>query len=139
MTKNTILALIVAGFLIILALVFSSGKTNRPTGATDNTGTIQETNVNNVSIIDGKQIIEIQAKGGYQPRKSIAKAGIPTVLRFNTNGTFDCSSSVRIPSMNIFKSLPQSGTTDIDLSIQPANTLNGSCGMGMYPFEISFQ
>ena len=85
------------------------------------------------------QIIEITAKGGYTPRKSIAKAGIPTILRLNTNGTFDCSSSVRIPSLDIFKNLPQSGTTDIDLGIQNVGTLNGSCGMGMYPFEIQFQ
>ncbi len=45
----------------------------------------------NVSIINGIQIIEVQAKGGYSPRKSTAKAGLPTVLRFNTNGTFDSS------------------------------------------------
>ena len=94
---------------------------------------------NNVTIIDGKQIIEIKARGGYQPRKSVAKAGIPTVLRFNTNGTFDCSSSVRIPSMNISKMLPPSGATDIDIGNQQAATLQGMCGMGMYLFEIEFQ
>lgn len=93
----------------------------------------------NVSIVDGKQIIEIKAKGGYQPRKSVAKAGIPTILRFDTNGTFDCSSSVRIPSMDISKSLPLSGTTDIDIGSQKVATLQGTCGMGMYPFEVDFQ
>ncbi len=95
--------------------------------------------VNNVNIIEGKQIIEIKAKGGFLPRKSIAKAGVPTILRLNTNGTFDCSSSVRIPSMKIFKYLPQTGTTDIDLGILNATVLHGTCGMGMYPFEIDFQ
>lgn len=99
----------------------------------------QVANANNVSIVDGKQIIEISAKGGYQPRKSIAKAGIPTIIRFNTKGTFDCSSSVRIPSMNISKLLPQSGSVDIDIGTQEVATLQGSCGMGMYPFEIDFQ
>ncbi|HRH25984.1 MAG TPA: cupredoxin domain-containing protein [Candidatus Paceibacterota bacterium] len=102
-----------------------------------NTG--QVANVNNVSIVDGKQIIEINAKGGYQPRKSIAKAGIHTIIRFNTKGTFDCSSSVRISSLNITKSLPQSGTTDIDIGSGQPGTLKGSCGMGMYPFEVEFQ
>lgn len=96
-------------------------------------------NPNNVSIVDGKQIIEISARGGYQPRKSIAKAGIPTIIRFNTKGTFDCSSAVRIPSLNISKSLPQSGSTDIDIGTQKVVTLRGSCGMGMYPFEVEFQ
>ncbi len=93
----------------------------------------------NVSIVNGVQIIDVTAKGGYQPRKSTAKAGVPTILRFNTKGTFDCSSSVRIPSMDITKSLPISGATDIDLGSPVAGVLKGSCGMGMYPFEIDFQ
>jgi plastocyanin domain-containing protein len=140
--KNTILAIIAATVLIVLALVLtSSGGSNKQ----QNTDTLAENkptevaSANNVSIVDGKQIIEIQAKGGYTPRKSIAKAGIPTILRMNTKGTFDCSSSIRIPSMNLFKSLPQSGVTDIDLGTQKAGVVNGSCGMGMYPFEIDFQ
>ncbi|MFA6158205.1 MAG: hypothetical protein WC763_01060 [Candidatus Paceibacterota bacterium] len=94
---------------------------------------------NNVSVVDGKQIVEIWARGGYQPRASVAKAGIPTVIRFNTKGTFDCSSSVRIPSMGISRILPQSGSTDIDLGIQGTSTLQGSCGMGMYPFQVEFK
>ncbi len=102
-----------------------------------NTG--QVANANNVTVVDGKQIIEISAKGGYQPRKSIAKAGVPTIIRFNTKGTFDCSSSVRIPSLNISKSLPQSGATDIYIGEGKLGTLQGSCGMGMYPFEVEFQ
>ncbi|NVN97061.1 hypothetical protein HXX01_02395 [Candidatus Nomurabacteria bacterium] len=141
MNKNTIISIIISAALIISAIILTSGKTSGQSNNSNsnNSKTTQETFVNNVSVVDGKQIIVINAKGGYQPRKSIAKAGIPTILRFNTNGTFDCSSSVRIPSMNIFKSLPQSGSTDIDLSTQNRDTLNGSCGMGMYPFEIEFQ
>ncbi len=95
--------------------------------------------VNNVSIIDGKQVIEITARGGYQPRKSLAKSGIPTVIRFKTNGTFDCSSSVRIPSLQISQFLPQTASTDIAIGTPKIGTLAGSCGMGMYPFEIEFQ
>ena len=135
MNKNTIIAILISLALILFALLLSNEKLS-------NTGTNtqkESTLVNNVSIVDGKQIIKITAKGGYTPDKSIAKAGIPTVLRFNTNGTFDCSSSVRIPSMNIFKMLTQSGATDIDLGSQKTGTLDGSCGMGMYPFEIEFQ
>jgi plastocyanin domain-containing protein len=94
---------------------------------------------NNVNIVDGKQIIEIRAKGGYSPLQSVAKAGVPTILRFNTSGTFDCSSAVRIPSMGISKTLPNSGVTDIDLGNQQVGVLNGTCGMGMYPFEIEFK
>jgi plastocyanin domain-containing protein len=136
MNKNIIISIVVATALIIFAIVLTSGKTidKQETNNTEET-----TSVNNVSIIDGKQIIEITAKGGYTPRKSLAKIGIPTILRVNTKGTFDCSSSIRISNLNISKILPQSGTTDIDLGIQNKGTINGSCGMGMYPFQIDFQ
>jgi hypothetical protein len=139
--KNTIISIFVASALVIFAIIFTSGKTETQNKSVndgisdDGIGTV----VNNVSIVDGKQIIEIQARGGYTPRKSIAKSGIPTIVRFNTKGTFDCSSSIRIPSLSIFKSLPQSGVTDIDLGSQKAGVLQGSCGMGMYPFEIEFK
>ena len=93
----------------------------------------------NVSIVDGVQVIEIQARGGYSPRKSVAQAGIPTVIRFNTAGTFDCSASVRIPSLDVSRVLPQSGATDIEIGVQATSTLEGTCGMGMYPFEIDFK
>ena len=128
--KTTVISIIVAVILIggAFALTRKSNDTS-PVVA----------NANNVTMIDGKQIVEISAKGGYQPRKSIAKAGVPTLIRFDTNGTFDCSSTVRIPSMNISKSLPQTGTTDIDIGSQQVATLQGTCGMGMYPFEVDFQ
>lgn len=127
--KATIISIIVA--VVLIGGAFMLTRSGGDTG--------QVANANNVSIVDGKQIIEISAKGGYQPRKSIAKAGIPTIIRFNTKGTFDCSSSVRIPSMGISKSLPQTGSTDIDIGEGKLGTLQGTCGMGMYPFEVEFQ
>ncbi|OGC88121.1 hypothetical protein A2419_01470 [Candidatus Adlerbacteria bacterium RIFOXYC1_FULL_48_26] len=98
-----------------------------------------DTPANNVSIVDGKQIVEVDVKGGYHPKVSTAKAGMPTILRFNTNGSYDCSTSVRIPSMGISKSLPPSGSTDVDLGSPQVATLQGVCGMGMYSFQINFK
>lgn len=94
---------------------------------------------NNVTIVDGQQIIDITAKGGYIPRTTTAKAGIPTILRFHTTGTFDCSSYIRIPSMGVARSLPSTGTTDVVVTDPKAGLLNGMCGMGMYPFQVNFQ
>ena len=92
------------------------------------------------SIEDGKQIVDITAKGGYSPRVVVAKAGLPTVLRVTTNGTFDCSASLVIPKLSYQKSLQPSGTEDIALSAEQAHgTLQGLCGMGMYSFQIKFQ
>lgn len=125
--KAITISIIIALLLIGGAIVLSNGRND------------QVSNINNVSIVDGVQIIEINAKGGYQPRRSTAKAGVPTIIRFETTGTFDCSSSVRIPSMNISKILPQSGSTDIEIGSPTATVLQGTCGMGMYPFEVDFQ
>ncbi len=127
--KATIISIIVAAVLIGGAFILTRSRGDEG----------QFSNANNVSFVDGKQIIEINARGGYQPRKSIAKAGFPTVIRFNTKGTFDCSSSVRVPSLGISKSLPQTGSTDIDIGEGKLGTLQGTCGMGMYPFEVEFQ
>lgn len=127
--KATTISIIIAVVLIGGAFILSKGS-----------GSVQPVvNANNVSIVGGKQIIEITAKGGFEPRKSVAKAGIPTVIRFNTSGTFDCSSSIRIPSLGISKILPQTGSTDIDIGSPTVATLQGTCGMGMYPFEVDFQ
>lgn len=93
----------------------------------------------NVSIVDGKQVIEIGARGGYSPQKNVAKAGIPTIIRFETKATFDCSAIVSIPSLDIRETLPQTGMTDVDLGIPKVGILEGNCGMGMYPFVIEFK
>lgn len=121
---------------ILIAIVFITGSfylVNR------NSSSVNENiNVDNVSMVDGKQIIDIDARGGYLPRVSQAKAGVPTIIRFNTKNTFDCSASIRIPSMKISKMLPNTGSTDIYIGIQESGRFRGSCGMGMYPFEIEF-
>ncbi len=77
----------------------------------------------NVSVVDGTQIVTIKAKAGYQPATSFVKAGIPTILRFETNATYDCSSSIRIPSLGIEKNLPPAGMTDIALGTLQPGTL----------------
>ncbi len=123
------LALIISVTLIAGALVLSL---NKPSA-------LGESVANNVSIVDGQQIIDITAKGGYTPRTTTAKAGIPTIIRFHTSGTFDCSSYIRIPSMGVSKNLPSTGTTDVAVTNPSAGALIGMCGMGMYPFQVNFQ
>ncbi len=126
-----VIALIVAVFIIVGALMFAGVTVNAPKSP--------YAEGDNVHMEGEKQVIEIDAKGGYLPRKSVAKAGVTTVIRFNTSGTFDCSASVRIPSLNVSQVLPQSGSTDIDIGVQNVGPLQGSCGMGMYPFEVVFE
>lgn len=93
----------------------------------------------NVVIEDGTQYIDLTAKGGYSPRLTAAQAGLPTVLKVTTNGTYDCSSSISIPDYGLSEYLPPSGTTEINLGTPEVGILQGTCGMGMYRFEIDFE
>lgn len=126
--KSTIISIIISIFLIAGAVVLSRGAVSS-----------DQEKINNVAMVNGIQIIKITAKGGYVPSKSTAKANVPTIIRVDTNGTFDCSSIIRIPDMKIAQNLPQTGTTDIDIGLRPPGIMYGTCGMGMYPFEINFQ
>ena len=130
-TKSIVVSILIAAFFVVLAIFYTSFDAG-------STGPIVADG-NNVSIVDGKQIIDLRAKGGYQPRTTIAKSGISTILRVNTSGTFDCSAAIRIPSMGFSKILPQTGNTDIDLGVPALGVLKGSCGMGMYPFDLDFR
>ncbi len=131
MKTPTIIAIIIGGAFVVGTLILSQGKTATPVDAQP---------LNNVSVENGKQVVTISAKGGYLPRISEAKADMPTILRVDTNGTFDCSASLNIPSMNYQKNLPATGVTDIDIPPQKAgSTFEGLCGMGMYKFEIAFK
>lgn len=95
--------------------------------------------VDNVTIEDGKQIIEVTAKGKYSPKLTAAKAGVPTVLRMKTMGTYDCTAALKIPSIGYENTLPPSGMTDIELPAQkPGATIQGVCAMGMYNFKVQF-
>ena len=94
---------------------------------------------NNSVIKDGVQYVTITARGGYSPRSSTAKAGIPTKLVMKTNGTYDCSASLVIRSLNYRGMLPNTGDTTIDAGTPKAgDVLKGVCGMGMYSFAVSF-
>jgi|SRR3989344_8927628 len=127
-TISVLLAVIIIGGAIIIA-----GNRNDANG----TGTQI---VNNVSVVGGRQIIEISAKGGYMPKVTAAKANMPTIIKVDTRGTFDCSSALSIPSLGYRKNLPSSGETLIDVPPQKSgSTIRGICAMGMYSFQINFE
>lgn len=94
----------------------------------------------NSIIKDGVQYVTITSHGGYTPKQSNAKAGIPTKLVIKTSNTYDCSASLVIHSLNYRKVLPNTGETIIDMGIpKKGEKLQGVCAMGMYSFVITFK
>ncbi|MCX6807860.1 MAG: cupredoxin domain-containing protein [Patescibacteria group bacterium] len=131
--KITIPIFAVAVLILVAAallLLFNSGKIKEETSVAQN----------NVSIVDNRQVIEINVKGGYSPKNTVAKADIPTAIKFKNKGTFDCSSSVVIPELGYRANLPMTGETSVDVPAQKSGAiLNGTCAMGMYEFSIVFE
>lgn len=127
--SKTVSIIIILGLIVAIGIIFYGGSKPNEVGG--------EKSAQNTEIRGGVQYITIDAKGGYSPRISQAQPGIPTKLIMKTSGTYDCSSSLAIPSFGYQKILPNKGETEIDLGILKAGeTLQGLCSMGMYNFQI---
>ncbi len=131
MNSNTKTFFVIGVLAVGVFLLFREGG-QLQTVVTDSEGS-------NVTVFAGQQIVEIKVRGGYSPQTTTVKAGVPTILRFITNGSYDCSTSIRIPDLGISKNLPATGTTDIHIGTLAAGTLQGTCSMGMYKFELNIQ
>lgn len=122
MNKKSLI-IISIGLIVALGIIFSK----------DTDG------VQSVEIRNNVQYIRIEAGGGYYPQVTEAKAGIPSKVIVKTNGVYDCSASLVIPSIGFQKILPQTGETEIDIgTFKNGEKFKGLCGMGMYSFEINF-
>lgn len=133
MNKTTSIIIIVIIIVAFGALIISGLKNERRSNIA------KQGPAQNVEIRDGVQYVTINAKGGYSPQLSTAKSGTPTKLIVKTNGTFDCSASLVIRSLNYQKILAQTGEEVIDLGTPKLNeTLQGLCSMGMYNFKVNF-
>lgn len=130
MQKNIIISSIVSLALIGGTLYF---VTNRSAS----TGTGEVAQPQNVEIRDGMQYVTVTAKGGYSPKVTQIKSGIPTKLVVKTDGTYDCSASLVVRSIGFQKTLQSSGEEEIDLGTpKSGEDVQGVCGMGMYSFQI---
>lgn len=130
-------------FLIVLSLLISGLLVYYAISPNDvsSKSVKSESKTTNITIEDEKQIVSIiSTAGGYSPSKTVAQANMPTILRMNSQNSYGCERSFRIPKMNINEILPTEGTTDIDLGTpEKGEEIFGSCSMGMYTFTISFE
>ncbi len=130
MQKNVVISIVISIVLIGGTLyVVSDNSTSSGNGST----------TQNIEIRDGVQYVNITANGGYAPRISHVKAGIPTKLVVKTDGTYDCSASLVIRSAGFQKILQPTGEEIIDLGTpKSGEKIQGICGMGMYNFAVDF-
>ena len=129
MQKNTIISIIASIALIGGTLYFISDR------SVSSGGEVAQSQ--NIEIREGVQYVTVTAKGGYSPRVTEIKGGLPTKLVVKTDGTYDCSASLVIRSVGFQKILQPTGEEVIDLGIpKSGDKVQGVCGMGMYNFQI---
>ena len=120
---------------LTLSVTFLAGIIYTLTGA----GIAQTSNTSNITMDNGIQTITIIAKNGYTPAMTIAQADIPTQLIIKTDGTYDCSRSFFIESLNYRNLLPASGEQKLAVATpKSGEVVQGVCGMGMYRFKVAF-
>lgn len=131
MQKSTIISIVISVALIGGTLYFIS---DRPASTGGEVAQSQ-----NIEVRDGVQYVTISAKGGYSPRATEIKGGLPTKLVVKTDGTYDCSASLVVRSVGFQKILQPTGEEIIDLGTpKSGEKIQGVCSMGMYNFVINF-
>lgn len=131
MQKSTIISIAISVALIGGTFYFISDRSASTRG--------EVAQSQNVEVRDGVQYVTISAKGGYSPRVTEIKGGMPTKLVVKTDGTYDCSASLVVRSVGFQKILQPTGEEIIDLGTpKSGEKVQGMCGMGMYNFVISF-
>ena len=131
MQKNTIISIVISIALIGGTLYFISDRSASTGG--------EVTQSQNVEIRNGVQYVTISAKGGYSPRITEIKGGMPTKLVVKTDGTYDCSAALVVRSAGFQKILQPTGEEIIDLGTpKSGEKVQGVCSMGMYNFAVNF-
>lgn len=125
-------ALLIAGLVLVFILSLSQSNIN-------NSGEPSSANSAQATIDGSVQYVDVKAKVGYSPTEISAKAGVETILRMNTQSTFDCGTAFTIPQLGVYKQLPATGTTEFKLGVRTkGEEIVGTCTMGMYVFTIKF-
>ena len=135
--SGTVGYILLCGILIAVTsmiIVFSNvNKTSNQSANSKSNQTITE------QVSGDKQVINLLAQIGYSPKNQEAKSGVDSVLKIETNKTFDCSSAISIPSLKFRKNLPSTGVAEVNIPAQkPGTKINGTCSMGMFSFSITF-
>lgn len=87
---------------------------------------------------EGKQDVTIRITDyGYSSDITTLKAGIPVKLNLVTNNSRGCTRAFTIPSLRMFKVLPQTGSETIEFTPTKTGALTYTCSMGMYTGQFT--
>lgn len=132
--------LITAIAVLIFGLIFLDSGLNLMGSPLSVSRALSPQIVQTVEVKNDSEVIQIHAENnGYSPNLVYAKANQPVRLELVTENTRSCSRAFTIPSLNISKILPASGTTVIPIPSQTPGELDFTCSMGMYFGKIIFQ
>jgi hypothetical protein len=123
---------------VIFVLMISAGYL---VACSSNSGdsSVSEDSAQETVDLEGKQVVEIIARGGYSPESVDVEALVPTVLLIKSQNAFGCERAFRLPQFKFGTTLPVNGETYIELGTFEAGTkIVGTCSMGMYSFIINF-
>ena len=87
----------------------------------------------NVQVINGLQVANISVfPNGYVPNRIQVKQGLPVRLNLTTSGGYGCTSSFRIPTLQISKNLKINSSDYVEFIPNQKCKINWTCSMGMY-------
>lgn len=69
---------------------------------------------------------------GYSADVTTLKVGVPVKLTIVTNNVYSCARAFTIPSLNIVKNMPSTGTGIIKFTPKKVGRIIYTCSMGMY-------
>lgn len=79
----------------------------------------------------GRQTVEIEVRGGYDPGVVRVKRGVPLQLVFNRQETSSCSEEIVIPAFGVRKFLPAYKKTTVNITPAERGSFEITCGMSM--------
>ncbi len=138
MTRTNIIIVLVT--ILLVGSLVTGIKIYKANGSpTDISAQTSASTSSNVKMVNGKQQITIIASQGYNPKMTSAKAWIPSEIKIQGNNAYGCESAVRIPKLSYSKNLDPKWSDTVQVPAQKAgDTINGTCWMWMYNFQIKF-
>ncbi|MFZ3131888.1 MAG: sulfite exporter TauE/SafE family protein, partial [Desulfosporosinus sp.] len=130
--KNKAFAIVASLFVLILGVMsINSGQILRGSVHTFQNYWKVVADSGDNDLLGNKVNIQV-LDGGYKADVNTLKVGVPVTLKLTTNGTRGCVRAFTIPTLNITKILPETGTTTIEFTPTRVGLLTYTCSMGMY-------